>query len=42
MTPWAALGVPLRRGERRLDGHVYEEPGLFPVLAVHLGYEFVL
>jgi hypothetical protein len=39
VTPWAALGVPLRSGERRLADHVYEEPALFPVLALHIGYE---
>jgi hypothetical protein len=42
VTPWAALGVPLRSGARRLGDHVYEEPALFPVLALHIGYELAL
>jgi hypothetical protein len=42
VTPWAALGLPLRSGERQLDGHTYEEPKVFPVLALHVGYEFGL
>jgi hypothetical protein len=42
VVPWAALGFPIRGSAPRLGGHIYEEPKLFPVLALHLGYEFAV
>lgn len=42
VTPWAALGVPIRRGNHRVGEQVFDEPSLYPVLALHIGYEFTL
>jgi hypothetical protein len=42
IVPWAALGFPIRGSAPRLGGRVYDEPKLFPVLALHLGYEFAV
>jgi len=42
VVPWAALGVPIRRGSHQVGDRVFDEPSLFPVLALHIGYEFGL
>lgn len=42
ITPWAALGFPIRRGSHQVGTHEFEEPGIYPVLALHIGYEFEL
>lgn len=39
VTLWGGLGIPLFTRDRHLDGHTYDEPRLFPVLGVHIGYE---
>jgi len=39
LLPWAALGLPIRRGDHQVGAHVYDEPGIFPVVALHIGYE---
>jgi hypothetical protein len=39
ITPWAALGFPIHGSAPQLGGRAYEEPKLFPVLALHLGFE---
>jgi hypothetical protein len=40
LTPWAALGFPIRRGSHQVGAHVFDESGLYAVLALHIGYEF--
>jgi hypothetical protein len=38
--PWAAAGIPLRGEAPQLAQRTYEEPKVFLVLAVHVGFEF--
>jgi hypothetical protein len=42
LAPWIALGFPIRRGANQVGAHVYDEPGIFPVFALHIGYELEL
>lgn len=43
LTPWAALGIPIKRtGSTRIGTHDYEEPSVVPVLALHIGWELEL
>jgi hypothetical protein len=42
LAPWAALGFPIRRGNHQVGAYAYDEPGIYPVLALHIGYEFAL
>jgi hypothetical protein len=43
ITPWAALGLPVAKsGDSAVGNRSYAEPKLYPVLAVHVGWELAV